>query len=112
MEVDCNYCDLTSLKSLQFSNSITHLNVRSFKKTDKLSIIISILHFPAVICLSKTWLKANELIENVPNYFLYLLLESLILIVESEQVLERMFVFKLSSDVVMMKRYILALIFY
>ena len=56
-------------KILTISNFITHLNVRSLgNKTDKMSIIILILNFPTVICLSEIWLKANEQIEEVPNY--------------------------------------------
>ena len=70
IEGDCNYCELASLNSFKFSNSIAHLNIRSLrKKSDELNSIVSMLHFPNFICISETWSKINEKIENLTNYF-------------------------------------------
>ena len=66
----CNYCNLTSSNTFKFSNSVTHLNIKSLRnKSDELNSFISMLHFPNGICISETWLKINEQIENLNNYF-------------------------------------------
>ena len=66
---DCWYYDLSNLSDYPFSNSILHLNVRSFKyKLNDTETLLMMLNSPKALVLTETWLKADKFLTKVLNY--------------------------------------------